>query len=93
MIHVQITSEADPLQFTVLVKEGKTETRHQVTMSQSTYSKLTKSLVGPDRCIQAAFRFLLDREPKESILPQFDVTLISKYFPSFEKEIGGYLKP
>ena len=28
------------------------------------------------RCIEAAFQFLLDREPKESILRRFDVTVI-----------------
>ena len=41
-----------------------------------------------ERCLQAVFRFLLDREPKESIL---DVTAISRYFPEFEREIPHYL--
>ena len=40
---------------------------------------------------QAAFRFLLDREPKESILRRFDVTVISRYFPEFEREFPHYL--
>jgi hypothetical protein len=31
--------------------------------------------------IEAAFRFLLAREPKESILARFDVSVISRYFP------------
>jgi hypothetical protein len=38
-----------------------------------------------------AFRFLLDREPKESILGRFDVTAISRYFPEFERELPHYL--
>jgi hypothetical protein len=42
-------------------------------------------------CIEAAFRFLLDREPKESILGRFDVTVISRYFPEFERELRRYL--
>jgi len=37
-----------------------------------------------------AFRFLLDREPKESILGRFDVTAISRYFPEFEREMPRY---
>jgi hypothetical protein len=32
------------------------------------------------------FRFLLGREPKESILGRFDATAISRYFPEFERE-------
>jgi hypothetical protein len=43
------------------------------------------------RCLEAAFRFLLDREPKESILRRFNVTAISRYFPEFEREMPRYL--
>jgi hypothetical protein len=35
--------------------------------------------------------FLLDREPKESILEHFDVTVISHYFREFEQELPSYL--
>jgi hypothetical protein len=37
------------------------------------------------------FQFLLEREPKESILRRFDVTVISRYFPEFEREFPHYL--
>jgi hypothetical protein len=40
----------------------------------------------PERCLEATFRFLLDREPKESILGRFDATVISRYFPEFERD-------
>jgi hypothetical protein len=39
----------------------------------------------------AAFRFLLEREPKESILARFDVSVIARYFPEFERELPRYL--
>jgi hypothetical protein len=45
----------------------------------------------PEGWLDAAFRFLLDREPKESILGRFDVTVISRYFPEFERELPRYL--
>src|SRR5437773_10993659 len=35
--------------------------------------------------------FLLDREPKESILRRFDVIVTSRYFPDFERELPHYL--
>jgi hypothetical protein len=45
----------------------------------------------PEHCIKAAFKFLLDREPKESILRRFDITVITRYFPEFERELPRYL--
>jgi hypothetical protein len=50
-----------------------------------------KKIVAAHRCLEAAFRFLLDREPKESILGRFEVTVISRYFPEFERELPRYL--
>ncbi len=91
MIEVRRSGEGDPLVFEVIVREGEGETRHQVTMSRATYERLTAGEHAPERCIEAAFRFLLDREPKESILGRFDVTVISRYFPEFERELSRYL--
>jgi hypothetical protein len=75
----------------VIVRDGKGETRHNVTMAQITCNRLTAGKYTPERCLEAAFRFLLDREPKESILERFDVTIISRYFPEFEQELPRYL--
>ena len=44
-----------------------------------------------ERCVEAAFHFLLDREPKESILARFDISVVSHYFPEFEHELPRYL--
>ena len=90
MIQVRRTGEHDSLIFEVVVREGKGETRHQVTMSRETCERLSGKHT-PERCLEAAFQFLLDREPKESILRRFDVTAISRYFPEFEREIRRYL--
>ena len=75
----------------MVVSEGKSETRHRVTMSPEMSERLTAGKHTPERCLEAAFRFLLDREPKESILRRFDVTAISRYFPEFEREMPRYL--
>jgi hypothetical protein len=91
MIEVKCTSADDPLGFEVVVGAGAGETRHQVTMTRETYDRLGAGGHGPERVIEAAFAFLLDREPKEAILRRFDVTVISRYFPDFEKELPGYL--
>jgi hypothetical protein len=91
MIEVRRTGEGDSLEFEVVVREGKGETRHHVTMSQETCERLTAGKHAPEHCLEAAFRFLLDREPKESILSRFDVSVISRYFPEFERELPHYL--
>ena len=90
-IDVRRTVDSDPLEFAVVVREGRGESRHHVTMSRETCRRLTAGGHKDVACIEAAFRFLLDREPKESILGRFDVTVISRYFPEFERELPGYL--
>ncbi len=91
MIEVVQKGNSDPLEFDVLVSDGNSETRHRVSMARENYDSLTRGRCAPDRCIEAAFRFLLDREPKEAILTRFDVTVISRYFPEFETELPRYI--
>jgi hypothetical protein len=91
VIEVRRTGEDDPLKFEVVVREGNSESRHQVTMARKTCERLTAGKHAPEHCLHAAFRFLLDREPKESILGRFDVNVISRYFPEFEQELPRYL--
>jgi hypothetical protein len=79
MIHVRRTAEHASPVFEVVVRGGKSETRHHV-ISREMCERLTAGKHSPERCLEAAFRFLLDREPKESILRRFDVT--RSRFPS-----------
>jgi len=60
-------------------------------MARDTCERLTAGTHTAERCIEAAFQFLLDREPKESMLRRFDVTVISRDFPEFEREFRHYL--
>ena len=91
MIQVRRISEGGPLDFEVVVREGEGETRHHVTMSPEMSDRLTAGKYTPERCLEAVFHFLLDREPKELILGRFDVTVVSHYFPEFERELPHYL--
>jgi hypothetical protein len=91
MIEVRRIAEDDPLEFEVVVREGGGQTRHHVTMSRETCNRLTVGKRTPERCLEAAFRFLLDREPKESIRGHFDVTVISRFFPEFDRELPRLL--
>ena len=91
MIEVTRKAGTDPLAFDVVIKEGPSESRHHVTMARAACDKWAGSERTPEACVEAAFRFLLDREPKESILARFDVSVIQRYFPDFERELPRYL--
>jgi hypothetical protein len=91
MIEVKRTCGGDRLEFEVIVRDGGSETRHIVTMAREMHESLAPG-GAEERCIEAAFRFLLDREPKEAILRRFDVSVISRYFPEFERELPRYLR-
>ncbi|HET7335727.1 MAG TPA: hypothetical protein VFI93_11455 [Rhizomicrobium sp.] len=91
MIAVTCVDKGDPLVFAVTITEGASETRHRVTMGKAHFAKLTPGEQSAEQCIKAAFAFLLDREPKESILAEFDVSVIARYFPEFDSKLPAYL--
>ena len=90
VIEVRRTGEGDPLEFAVTVRETNGESDHHVTMARKTCERLGTAHT-PEQVLEASFRFLLDREPKESILGHFDVSVIGRYFPEFERELPRYL--
>ena len=77
-------------EFTVVVSEGASVTRHGVRASRAELARLAPG-AKPERVLEAAFRFLLEREPKELILPRFEIGVIARYFLEFERELGRYL--
>jgi hypothetical protein len=90
MIHVEKTRDGDPVELMVVVRGGGSESRHRVRAARADLERLAPGQP-PERCVEAAFRFLLDREPKESILGEFELTVIARYFPEFERELPEYL--
>lgn len=92
MIAVEQKHDAqDPMVFNVVVSDSVGETQHRVTLKDDTYRRLTDSKFTPVECVEAAFRFLLEREAKSDILPSFDINVIQMSFANFEKEFSNYL--
>jgi hypothetical protein len=89
-ISVELLDNGNPLHFSVLVLEGKSQTQHEVTLDRTLCKQLSAGKITPEGLIHAAFLFLLDREPKESILGHFDVTVIARYFPEFPHKVADY---
>ena len=92
MSKVEVTAAVvgDGWDCTVTVREG-TETHHRVRVSQVDLARLAPGASDPVDLVEASFAFLLEREPKESILREFDLTVIGRYFPDYEREIGHRL--
>ncbi|MBI2845173.1 MAG: hypothetical protein HYX86_01360 [Chloroflexi bacterium] len=78
--------------FEVQLAEGESKTSHTVTLSHDDYQRLSGGDVPPERLVEESFRFLLERESKESILRRFDLPRIGYYFPEYETEMRRRLK-
>ncbi len=74
-----------------VVVSGDTETVHRVRMSPDYYRKLSGAQFTHEWVLIQAFQFLLEREPNTSILKEFDLSVINRYFPEFEDDMAARL--
>lgn len=69
---------------------GPIQTQHRVRLTRPELERLGQGK-SAEKLIEQSFRFLLEREPNNSILSAFDLSLISRYFPEYEKDIRNRL--
>jgi hypothetical protein len=86
-IDVQASETAAGWTCRVRVHEGGSTTEHTVTVASADLARLVPGASDPVDLVRRSFEFLLTREPKESILRTFDVTVIGRYFPEYERSI------
>jgi hypothetical protein len=86
MADISITPLA-PRAFRVEVREGQRETTHQVTVPERLGERLELGEDDLESVVLESFRFLLEREPATSILRQFSLGDISRYFPEYPSEL------
>ena len=84
MIDIKTRSQNE---FAVVVEGKGDKTQHIVTLDDDYYYLLTQGKISKEELIRKSFQFLLEREPKESILSKFNLKVIKGYFPEFEKEV------
>lgn len=63
-------------------------TRHTVMARPEVLARVSAPDERPEETITRAFRFLLAREPAESILRHFAIEDIARYFPDFWTEMA-----
>lgn len=84
-----VVGSIDEDTFRVEVTEGGSTSTHEVTVGSGELA-LAQGRPAED-LLEASFRFLLDREPKDSILSHFDLSVIERYFPEYPDRVGDYL--
>jgi hypothetical protein len=77
--------------YRVTVGDPGSSTQHEVTASAADIERYAPGAT-PERLIEASFQFLLEREPKESILSRFELPVIERYFPEYPAEIRKRLR-
>ena len=60
---------------------------HRVAVAAADLARLDPGSADPTDLVRRSFAFLLEREPKESILRTFELTVIGRYFPDWERSI------
>ena len=88
-IDIETKETKNGWEFLVTVSDHKGETKHKVKMSKDFYDGQNIKL-SPEELVKKSFEFLLEREPKESILSSFDITQISRYFPEYGEKIASF---
>jgi hypothetical protein len=94
MAEIDVKTEIDRdrgWSYEVEVRDAGSVHRYEVTLSWSDYDLWSHGQVAPERVVKAAFRFLLEREPADAILPRFDCAVIRRYFPDVDKHIPALL--
>lgn len=72
---------------TVRVGDDSGATTHRVSISADDMLRFAPPGVMAERLAEESVAFLLEREPRESILREFDLPVIGRYFPEYEGEI------
>ncbi len=87
--------EIGPHEYAVTVNEGHRQTRHRVTVPQELIDEVGLALALADadgekglrdteeRLIRESFAFLLEREPATSIMREFGLDVIGRFFPDY----------
>jgi len=75
--------------FLVVLTDDVSATRHEVSVGPEDKRRLAGVRLAGADLVRRSFEFLLAREPKESILPRFDLAVIGRYYPEYFKEMAS----
>lgn len=85
MARITVSSTGQDV-YQVRVEEDGSRTVHQVTVTADDVARYAPGVVVA-QLLEASFAFLLEHEPKESILASFELPVIERYFPGYPTAI------
>jgi hypothetical protein len=86
MSTIEVTA-LGPHEFGVEVTDSKQVTNHRVRVPPAMIDELRLGGVDPGTLVRASFEFLLEREPATSILREFALSDITRFFKEYPDEI------
>lgn len=82
-VEVRCATEGNGYRCTVDVSDGTGASHHLVRVSADDLERWGRGR-SPEQLVADSLAFLLEREPKESILREFDLSAIRRYFPEYD---------
>ena len=73
-------------QCSVTIGDDHRTTTHEVSVDRETLDDLAPG-VTPEELVRTSFEFLLEREPRESIMRSFELPIIGRFFGDYRDEI------
>jgi hypothetical protein len=73
----------------VRVTDATGSSEHRVRVTAADLRRLAPAATDPSDLVRRSFAFLLEREPRRSILAVFELTVIGRYFPEWEDAVRG----
>jgi hypothetical protein len=80
-------SPRGPREFDVRLGEADGGTSHHVTVPDDLIEELDLPEDDLERVVRESFEFLLEREPASSIMSEFSLDVIARYFPEYPQEL------
>jgi hypothetical protein len=80
-----------PHEFGVEVTDGDETTSHRVIVPKSLLDDWGLEDSEAEDVVRESFAFLMEREPASSILPEFSLAIIPRYYPEYSAELPDRL--
>ena len=77
---------------TVTLGTDAAATVHEVSVDREVLEDLAPGAT-PEELVRVSFEFLLEREPRESIMRQFELPIIGRFFGDYRDEMLRRLAP
>jgi hypothetical protein len=77
---------------TVTLGDDERATTHEVTVDREVLEDLAPGAT-PEELVRVSFEFLLEREPRESIMRRFELPIIGRFFGDYRDEMLRRLAP